>query len=326
MKTDTTAPRSTRLLVGALLAVSLGFNISALLVPFMNLRIAIGNQPYSLVNSVHMLWTTGLYVLAVLVVGFSLIFPFAKLGILAWLCLAPRFTARHHHWLGWVERLGKWSMLDALLVCLILCLTAGQVFVGARPMIGIPLFVTAILISMISGEILTAATRESPPAAPAETPPHSGLWIALIGLCLVGTLTLPFLQISDWKLADRTFSIALLVPTLWIQGTVLSAALVAAFLIVAPLAAWFCALRWWWSVRRGHPGAGLLRAMHLFRRWSMLDVFGLALTIFLVEGDYLMRTEIRWGALFLVVLLALQHVLQAGLDRAIERAALRPSR
>jgi uncharacterized paraquat-inducible protein A len=61
------------------------------------------------------------------------------------------------------------------------------------------------------------------------------------------------------------------------------------------------------------------------RRWSMLDVFGLALAIFLVEGDYLMQTEVRWGALFLVALLALQKAFQFALDRALMRTSGAPS-
>jgi len=58
----------------------------------------------------------------------------------------------------------------------------------------------------------------------------------------------------------------------------------------------------------------------LMRRWSMLDVFGLALAIFLVEGDYLMKTEVRWGALFIVTLLALQKAFQLALDRTLSRS------
>ena len=52
----------------------------------------------------------------------------------------------------------------------------------------------------------------------------------------------------------------------------------------------------------------------------MLDVFGLALGIFLVEGDYLMRTEVRWGAVFLLAMLALQKAFQLALARSLPKA------
>jgi uncharacterized paraquat-inducible protein A len=56
--------------------------------------------------------------------------------------------------------------------------------------------------------------------------------------------------------------------------------------------------------------------MLLGRRWSMLDVFGLALAIFAVEGGTLMKTEVRWGALALAALVVGQLALQAALGRA----------
>jgi len=51
----------------------------------------------------------------------------------------------------------------------------------------------------------------------------------------------------------------------------------------------------------------------------MLDVFGLALAVFLVEGDQLMHTEVRWGALFLVALVALRWALDVLLLRGERR-------
>ena len=57
--------------------------------------------------------------------------------------------------------------------------------------------------------------------------------------------------------------------------------------------------------------------MDVLRRWSMLDVFGLALAIFLVEGDYLMRTEVRWGALFLVAVVVIKYVADAAIRATV---------
>lgn len=88
------------------------------------------------------------------------------------------------------------------------------------------------------------------------------------------------------------------------------------FLLLAPLVAWLATWRWWLLRRKGMPAHDAHWQMMIARRWSMLDVFGLALAIFLVEGEYLMKTEVRWGALFLVVLVALQAIAQAALNRA----------
>lgn len=313
------APR--RRPVFALLAISFACNVAALLVPFMNLRVGFKTTPYSLFTSVNMMWSAGLYVLAVLVVGFSVVFPFAKLAILTWVASSPSpvLDPGRRRWLAAVERLGKWSMLDVFLVCLILTLTSGQLMVGARPLVGIPLFVIAILLSMIAGERLTASLPHDDPEAHAKPPLRAGVYLALSAVALAGSIGLPFLRINDWKLADHSYSVVSIVPVLWKQDSMLSAVLVATFLILAPVLAWFASARWWWCRRADLPAPISHARAKLMRRWSMLDVFGLALAIFLVEGDYLMQTEVRWGALFLVAMLAAQKAFQFALDRALTR-------
>jgi paraquat-inducible protein A len=304
----------------ALLGVSLACNVAALLTPFMDLRIGFSTEPYSLLNSVRMMWSNGLYVLAALVVAFSVVFPFAKLAILSWVTAGTTLDPRRQSWLSAVERLGKWSMLDVFLVCLILTLTSGQLMVGAEPLIGIPLFVAAILLSMISGELLTASLPHDDTEAHMRPPMRAGFWLLLSALALAGTIGFPFLRIDDWRLSDHSFSVITVVPTLWKEGSFLSSVIVALFLIVTPMAAWVASARWWWCRRAGQPAPLSHVRARLMRRWSMLDVFGLALAIFLVEGEYLMKTEVRWGALFLVAMLGLQKAFQFALDRALTKS------
>jgi paraquat-inducible protein A len=296
-----------RALVAVLLVISFGCNLAVLFLPFMDLRKVLAREPYSLVNSIAMLWDTGLYVLAVLVVVFSVVFPFAKLGVLASICLAGRVDARNRAPLEWVERLGKWSMLDVFLVCLILSLTSGQVLVGAEPQAGIPVFIAAVVISMAAGEILVRAQPLAPAARPAATA-GAAVRLALAGAALAGAVSLPFLGINDWLLADRRYSVLTLGLTLWREGAHLPAFLTAGFLVLAPAAAWLSGVQSWWQARRGAESATSAARARLFGRWAMLDVFGLALAIFAVEGEYLMNTEVRWGALFLVGLIAVQWV------------------
>jgi uncharacterized paraquat-inducible protein A len=177
----------------------------------------------------------------------------------------------------------------------------------------------AILLSLIAGQLL-GATMQSPTEThergTRSDVVRGGLWLALSGLALVGAVAFPFLKISDWLLADRAYSIVQLVPTLWLESAYTPAVIIGAFLLLAPLAAWLASWRWWWLRRQGKPADKARRQMIIARHWSMLDVFGLALAIFLVEGEYLMKTEVRWGALFLVALVALERVAQAALNRA----------
>ncbi|HSI07117.1 MAG TPA: paraquat-inducible protein A [Rariglobus sp.] len=314
-------PPFRRRLVLFLLGLSLACNVAALMLPFMNLRIAFKTEPYSLLSSATMMWHKGLYVLAALVIAFSVVFPFAKLATL--ICVASGTTLGpvRQSILRFVERLGKWSMLDVFLVCLILTLTSGQLMVGSEPLIGMPLFVVAILLSMTSGELLTATLPHEDAEAHAKPPLSAGFWLLLSALALAGTLGLPFLRIDDWKLSDHTYSVITLVPTLWKEDSHISAVIVALFLIVTPILAWLASARWWWCRRADLPAPLSHARAKLMRRWSMLDVFGLALAIFLVEGEYLMKTEVRWGALFLVAMLALQKAFQFALDRALTKPA-----
>lgn len=298
-----------------MLAASFLCNVVVLFTPFMNLRTGLKTEPYSLFRSVHMFWVGGLWVLAILVVGFSIIFPFAKLAVLTALTFTDHPTTDQLRWLHLVERFAKWSMLDVFLVCLILSLTSGQIFVGAAPMIGIPLFIVAILLSMSVGEILTVQFRAPhTPSATPPIPPH-GFWLVLSGLALGATLVVPFLGIHDWRLVDHTFSIAGLVPVLWTNDAMPAALLAAAFLVATPLAAWVMSFVSWWQLRSGIDNQKVNYWATAFRRWSMLEVFGLALGVFAIEGGNLMKTEMRWGALLLAGTLLLQRMFDSALVR-----------
>lgn len=304
-----------RALVAVLLVVSFVCNVLVLFLPFMRLREGISTEPYTLFRSIGMLWSGGLYVLAVLVVAFSVLFPFAKLAVLAWVTASRSPDDRQRRWLGRVELLGKWSLLDVFLVAIILALTSRQIFVGAEPQYGLSLFIAAILLSMTAGEILSRGLHGEV-AQPGVKGTGGGVWLGLSGLALAATLALPFLRIHDWLLRDHSYSILSLVPALWSQGAHVAAALTATFLIVTPLAVWGASAVAWWQHRRGRPGSASLRWVPLAHRWSMLDVFGLALTVFALESEDLMRTEVRWGALALAGTLVLQRLFQAALERA----------
>ena len=55
----------------------------ALFVPFMSIKVVlVGNDIYSLPNSVRLMWESKIYVVAILIAFFSITFPFLKLAVL----------------------------------------------------------------------------------------------------------------------------------------------------------------------------------------------------------------------------------------------------
>ena len=98
----------------------------------------------------------------------------------------------------------------------------------------------------------------------------------------------------------------------------LASSLAAIFLLAAPLLAWAAGFELWYRKSRGLPSNSRAQWARRTGRWSMLEVFGFALTVFALESDSIMRTEIRWGALFLGATLALQMAFTLAFERAVE--------
>jgi paraquat-inducible protein A len=289
-----------------LLLFSMICNVVVFFLPFMELRQGLIVQDYTLFRSVEMLWKSGIYVLAILVVAFSVVFPFAKLTVIASATLVSLPGPRLRQALALVERLGKWSMLDAFLVSIILVLTSNQLFVGASPRAGLPLFILAILLSMTAGEWRSRQLHHTNVATDAPSRVRKGTgWLILSGLALVAAIGLPFLKIRDWRLTDKSYSILTLIPELALEGAWIATCLVAVFLVLCPALTWVTSLLLW--AGRIQPSSVDSNSwVGLAQRWSMLEVFALALAVFALESDSLMHTEVRWGAYFLLATLFLQ--------------------
>lgn len=303
---------------GCLLAISLACNIAALALPFMSIRKGVFTTAYTLPHSATMLWGKGLYAVSCLVIAFSILFPFAKLGVLIWVAYFKGSIEQKRIWLKRIEKSGKWSMFDVFLVSIILSLASKQFLIGAKPQLGLTLFIVAVLLSMICGERLAKNMPEVEPVqiAPPKQPNN---WLLLLySATLLGSLFFPFLRIEDWLLVNREYSIITLVPALWQQGAWITALLTISFLIIVPLVAWAANIAAWLSCRMKRIPTIPIHYRLMAKRWSMLDVFGLSLTIFTIESKNLMEAEIRWGALFLGVSLLLQTLFSQALDRKNE--------
>lgn len=291
-----------------MLILSVTLNVVALCIPFMDVRRGLRTHPYSLWASIEILWESRLFVLAMVVVAFSVLFPFVKLCVMGLILLGGVPVDSERRLLAFVERYGKWSMLDVFLICIMLALANDQFWIDAKPRAGLLCFTLAIVASMLtSRQMLARLAPKTPPAR--MVLPHAR-WlalgqIALLGL-LVAVLFVPFLEIDDWLLSDHPVSILSTITDLWSSGARELALIAALFLIVTPLLASLSVIVVQvLHSRKRDVGAGLRGFVELARHWGMLDVFALALGIFLIEGGGFVRTELSWGALLLALLLAL---------------------
>jgi len=100
--------------VPMMIALSAGLNITALLLPFMETKQLIFFQDvYTLPHSVKMMWTNGYYLLAAIILCFSIVFPFLKLGSLTVLWFMRFDDAERAKYLSVLGFLGKWYVFGA---------------------------------------------------------------------------------------------------------------------------------------------------------------------------------------------------------------------
>ncbi|MBK7644916.1 MAG: paraquat-inducible protein A [Planctomycetes bacterium] len=302
-----------------LILVAFVLNVAAVQLPFMEMRRGLSHQTYSLPRSVQMLWESKLYVLAVIVVAFSVVFPFVKLLVLTAIVTGRGSKTRARGLLAFVERFGKWSMLDVFLVCLMLALANDQLLVNAEPRVGVLCFTSSIVLSMFTSGWMQSHLGH----ARLRAPPDRGalgrlvLWQCALLALLVGVLLVPFLEIDDWLFSDHPVSISIAIAGLWETGAQIFAVVIALFLVVVPLGSSLLTLRVLARLRRGDRCEGARRALGVLRHWEMLDVFALALGIFLVEGRAFVKTDLSWGAFLLALLLVLYWFAEALYERRV---------
>ena len=321
METEKTVPRKVRVTCFLFLLLALACNITVLFIPFITFRKFVKPEVYTLFHTVEMLWNERIYALAVLVVGFSVLFPFFKLFVLFLVVLLKKPGPRVLALLNRVEMLAKWSMLDVFLVSLVLTLTSGQVLVSASPKGGVTLFMAAIVISMAVGQVLAGHLLDHTGRAKhfrlLKFDFKSGmrkLLVVVAGLMLFGALSFPFLKIEAWFLVDSDFSVVTVIPALWKQDSYSAAFGVGLFLVLFPVARWIGLVRRTWSGANGGDPQVHQRVFELARYWSMLDVFALALGIFLVEGSRFVPADAQLG-LYLLVIVVFGNVL---IERILE--------
>ncbi|MBC8202672.1 MAG: paraquat-inducible protein A [Planctomycetes bacterium] len=313
-------------LIPILLCLSLAANILGLILPFLELDKAFSDKIiYSLPHSVHLMWESKLYIISILILSFSIIFPFVKLFSLFAAWFLPWKSTTRATFLHWIELLGKWSYMDIFVVILLLALTNNQTMISSKIHSGVYFFIGAITLSMfVSQMVLGMARKIVVEEHGKQVYPPKKRWmlfdqlylgwtvpllVIVSAAALVESIHATFLQISQFFLVSRSYSIFDIIELLqtnkhWILlivivGTIIAIPLIRlAFLLVV----WIIPMQVSTHIRARQILEGL-------SRWSMLDVFGIALFLIASEGKDLVNTKVQPGLYIVVIAIALSYIL-----------------
>lgn len=309
-------------LIPVMLVAALTLQITALCVPFIEMSMFIkGTTIYGLLTSIHLMWTGGLYVIAILIISFSVVFPFLKLAGLtfAWMVLPPG-TLRTDL-IRILGMLGKWSMMDPFCVILVVALASDQWAVGADTQVGIYCFLCAVVLSMTLSMMMMHCDRKMNPspaatsAAPFRIAQKVGWESSIVPIALVISmvalyfaLSLPFLEIDQFLLKSNSFGIFQLCVALWKANHIPLALLSWIGLLIVPAAT--ILFEWWFWLSNANPVGHIAhrRFVDTLYEWSMLDVFALSLVLFLLEGNRFIKTEVHKGLWFIVIAVIISQV------------------
>ena len=105
---------------------------------------------YSVFIGIIELAKGGDWLLASILFFFSMVFPFAKLFMLAVLWYSEWTKQQREKALHWLGLLGKWSMLDVFVVAIFIVAAKLRGLTEVQPRIGIYIFCLAIILSMLT--------------------------------------------------------------------------------------------------------------------------------------------------------------------------------
>ncbi|WP_193222279.1 paraquat-inducible protein A [Alkalilimnicola sp. S0819] len=131
-----------------LLTLALGLFLLGISLPAMEVeKLLLARHSYSIIGGLLSLAREGHWLLLVLLGGFSLCLPLLKILLLGWHCLRPPKEAGPL--LRWLDRLGRWSMLDVFVVALLVAIVQLGFIAEVTPLPGIYAFAAAVLLTMV---------------------------------------------------------------------------------------------------------------------------------------------------------------------------------
>lgn len=156
-----------RLLGLLLLAAALAL-LAGWLLPVMTVRtLFVFYDEVSILTGALRLLESGDYAIFVLIVLFTVVLPVGKLAVawLAWAWLSVD-DLRVRRLLGWIETIGRWSMLDVFVAAMLVVVIKLSLISDVEIHAGLYVFIAAVILSMVAvRRIATLAHRRLEAAA-----------------------------------------------------------------------------------------------------------------------------------------------------------------
>lgn len=269
------APRRVDVPIVAAVALALlGFGVTVPALTFDNL---FGDESFSVLSGIRGFVTTGNLLLALLLFAFSVLFPALKLlAVLAlWFRALPGATRREV--VGWLELLGKWSLLDAFVIAVLIGTVQLGILSAATAEPGVYLYLGAIVLSLVATLLLRPLVHDDERAAPRPEMRRRGLLLTVpAAVCYGLGLSLPLLEVEKGWFWSNRFSLLRGIEQLFADGEVGLAVALVTFVVALPSLRFvlLIALR----AARSNDARAVAR-LRLLDRWSMAEVFVLALLV-----------------------------------------------
>ena len=138
------------LAVRLLLLCTLALLLAGLFAPIITLeKLLFVHNTFSLASGLVQLLGEGQFLVFLLVGGFSVLLPLAKLVVL-FLFVGRHWAdrARLHRYVGWMHRYGRWSMLDVFVVAVLVATVKLGAVANVQVHYGLYLFAAAVLLTM----------------------------------------------------------------------------------------------------------------------------------------------------------------------------------
>ncbi|MGA3007616.1 MAG: paraquat-inducible protein A [Opitutaceae bacterium] len=155
---ESNAPRGA---VPALLTMAFALFGLGIFFPFFHVtKMWVFHDAISVVSGLFTLFEQGEYFLFGLLTLFTLIFPCVKLGLLAVVWTERKHDlARVRRLLVWVEKLGKWSMLDVFVVAILIVAMKSASVADLHIGMGLYLFTFSVITTQLTSGWITRLVR-----------------------------------------------------------------------------------------------------------------------------------------------------------------------